>query len=354
MIRRRRPNREIPFSFDSFLDVVTNVVGIILRLILITWVGARSYKSIMPPSPPPAPALTEPAPLPEPEDPLSPELEEQRRTLAEARALLVKQAQEWEKAHHLETLSAEELARLTAQSRQLAEERTALERSAGEKGQAARLAALSLEELRTRGKRLAEEVAELAKSPPPRQALRYRTPVSRPLQSEEMFFECRRGRVTLIDIGGLLDDVHRHDEEIRDTLRREWEYHGVTTSIGAFRLRYTFERRRAGFDGAVPGSRPDPNSGFQAEMSSEVEPVADPRGETADTALSPSSEFRRVIDSLEPMQTAVTFWVYPDSFALYRRLRDFLAERDFVVAGRPLPEGHPIGSSRHGTNSRGQ
>ena len=46
MHRRRRPQREIPFSFDSFLDVVANVVGIIIRLILVVWVGARSYTSI--------------------------------------------------------------------------------------------------------------------------------------------------------------------------------------------------------------------------------------------------------------------------------------------------------------------
>src|SRR4051812_11631321 len=49
MIRRRRPQRRIEFSFDSFLDVVANVVGIILRLILVAWVGARSYKGPPPP-----------------------------------------------------------------------------------------------------------------------------------------------------------------------------------------------------------------------------------------------------------------------------------------------------------------
>ena len=51
-MRRRRP-REIAFGFDSFLDLVANVVGIILRLILVAWVGARSYKAIVPPPPPP-------------------------------------------------------------------------------------------------------------------------------------------------------------------------------------------------------------------------------------------------------------------------------------------------------------
>ena len=44
MRRRRRPDKEIHFSFDSFLDVVANVVGIIIKLILVAWVGARTYK----------------------------------------------------------------------------------------------------------------------------------------------------------------------------------------------------------------------------------------------------------------------------------------------------------------------
>ena len=46
MLRRRTRSREVPFSFDSFLDVVANVVGIIIRLILVVWVSARSYESV--------------------------------------------------------------------------------------------------------------------------------------------------------------------------------------------------------------------------------------------------------------------------------------------------------------------
>src|SRR5436853_544982 len=89
MIRRRRPRREIAFSFDSFLDVVANVVGIILRLILVAWAGARSYKAVVPAvEPPPPAALAEPAPPPEPTDPRAAALEQQRRELARAAALL--------------------------------------------------------------------------------------------------------------------------------------------------------------------------------------------------------------------------------------------------------------------------
>ena len=46
MIRRRRPAQETAFSFDSFLDLVTNIVGIIIRLILVVWVGAQGYNAL--------------------------------------------------------------------------------------------------------------------------------------------------------------------------------------------------------------------------------------------------------------------------------------------------------------------
>ena len=71
-------------------------------------------------------------------------------------------------------------------------------------------------------------------------------------------------------------------------------------------------------------------------------------------ALAEGSEFRRIIDHLDPTQTAVTFWVYPESFGVYRQLRDYCLRRDLLVAGRPLPRGVPIASSRNGSASRGQ
>src|SRR2546423_1895726 len=106
MIRRRRRQREIPFSFDSFLDVVANVVGIIIRLILVAWVGARPYSSgatlPRPTHPwrgPPVEVrraeIGEPE-VREPEDPLRRELDQHRRDLAEAQARLLEQLRQLE------------------------------------------------------------------------------------------------------------------------------------------------------------------------------------------------------------------------------------------------------------------
>src|ERR1700749_3290667 len=99
MIGRRRPTRKIPFSFDSFLDVVGNVVGIIIRLILVTWVGAKSYTGFVLPTPPAPPSVAvaeENVKLPEPVDPLTPELERQKHETALAQARLLEQFRTWE------------------------------------------------------------------------------------------------------------------------------------------------------------------------------------------------------------------------------------------------------------------
>ncbi len=337
MFRRRRKSREIEFSFDSFLDVVANVVGIILRLILIAWVGARSYKVVVPT---PTPELTqeEIAEIPDPQDPLAPELERQRRELAETQAKLLEQLKEWQKTQQDSTLTAEELSRLTGRMSEIESNRKAFEEITQKEAEYLRRAALSSEEIRERSKRAIEEIEALRKAPPSKKSLRYRTPVSHELQTEELLFECRGGRISFIDYGKFkseIDAVIRDGDKLRDSDR----YTGVTEPAGAFRLRYTLE---------VEGYP------RQIGISWEVEPMAVARGETLEQALAPDSEFRRITESVEPKITAITICVYPDSFPLYRKLRDYLFERDLVVAGRPLPEGVPIAADRRGTHSRGQ
>src|SRR5260370_14365008 len=99
MIRRRRRPREIPFSFDSFLDVVANVVGIIIRLILVVWVGARSYSSLT--------AVTKPgtaraavAVTGKLADPLQDEIARQRQELAQAQTKLLEQLRHLDQVLH--------------------------------------------------------------------------------------------------------------------------------------------------------------------------------------------------------------------------------------------------------------
>ena len=356
MIRRRRPQREIPFSFDSFLDVVANVVGIILRLILVAWVGARSYHGPAAPPPPPPDVREETADAvepPPPPDPLADAVARRRQELAAAEDRLHDQVKQLEQAKDRHARAEMELSAASARVQTLRVERTTAQHTAADKGTEVRTAALTLPEIDSRVKQVSAEIDALKSLPLARKSLRYRTPVSQALQTEELFFECHAGRVAVIDVGAMLEEMHRERGEKAKALATQWEVEGVTAPVGAFRMRYTLERERGPIDGPA-GAAPAPEAEFSYSASWVMEPVNGDRGEREEAALAQGSDFHKVVDVLDPKVTAVTFWVYSDSFPLYRRLRDYLHERGFVVAGRPLLEGMPIGSSRHGTASRGQ
>jgi hypothetical protein len=355
MIRRRRTQREIPFSFDSFLDVVANVVGIILRLILVAWVGGRSYHPTVTAAPPSIvqEETADATETPLPPDPLADNLDRHRRELTADRDRLADQVHQADEAKERRLLSDQALADAAARLQTLQAERTAAERSATDDGKDVKTAALSLPEIESRVRLVNAEIDGVKKSPSVKRSLRYQTPVSQPLQTEELFFECHAGRITLIDVGAMLEQVRRERDEKAKLLATQWQVEGMTGSVGAFRMHYMLERERGVVDGPGGGG-PLPDTQFSYSIGWTAEPINGDRGETGDAALAAGSEFRRVVDGIDPKVTAVTIWVYADSFSLYRRLRDYLHDRDFVVAGRPLLEGMPIGSSRHGTASRGQ
>lgn len=355
MIRRARRTREIPFSFDSFLDVVANVVGIIIRLILVVWVGARSYNSVKNISLPPATknevAVAKTEVL---KDPMELELALHRQEMDKLQSRLLEHLKELQLVQVDQRLVEDKLGTLLAHEQGLQRERGGIERAAGQQDQNVRQAELSLAQLQQRRKTLADEIRAVELQPRKTQALRYRTPLSKPVESDEFFFECRQGRITFIDIASLVAEMRRGAEAKVDRLRDQWQLSDTTSSVGAFRLRYTMERQRELLETLADGD-PGSRDNYRVQLSSwDLEPIYPVRGETLAQALTPGSQFRQVIDKLDPQLATVTIWVYPESFATFRELRDYLYERDLVVAGRPLPDGYPIRCSRTGTRSLGQ
>jgi hypothetical protein len=354
MIRRRRRVREIPFSFDSFLDIVANVVGIIIRLILVVWVGARSYSSLKPQLK--AGALAQPiASTAAGADPLQTELDEHRLELARVQDQLVAQLRQLQSMRTWHAQMQDQRVALRGESEKVSQEYAALAHDAGQYLRAAEQAALSSDELRRRCRQLAEDIHTLQEQPVSTQVLRYRTPISQPVHSEELTFECKQGRVAFVDLAALLTEVKRGLEEKGKLLRDRWQVDDITPPVGAFRLHYVIEREHELFDALGGSAAPAISGNYRFGLSEwQVEPMTASRGEPLQAALESGSEFRQIIDGLDPERSAVTFWVYPDSFELFRRLRDILYQRDIIVAGRPLPDGIPIASSRRGSISRGQ
>src|ERR1051326_4517143 len=129
MYRRRRPTREIAFSFDSFLDMVANVVGVIIRLILVVWVGARTYTGIVAPPPENPPAAEATAEDGEPggvspgmdiamptEPPLDDALRPHQEELARLQQQLLSELRTVQQHRDDAVMTAKEIAALTARN----------------------------------------------------------------------------------------------------------------------------------------------------------------------------------------------------------------------------------------------
>jgi hypothetical protein len=350
MFRRKRPlkNEAIHFSFDSFLDLVTNVVGIIIRLILVTWVGARAYHSSMqwlelePIAPLSAPKVTD--------DPLHARIEQSNRDLDDAKTHLLDRLKELGAAEGDAQSAETRLAALIRRRADLEAESKELEKQGLKRGNIQQTS-LTVDDVRKRSRKLLEEIKAIESAPRSTKQLKYHAPVSRAVRSEELFFECKAGCVTYIDLPSFMAEYKQSVDDIANELKTTWTVERTTAPVGPYRLRYLVARERSSLDaGAVPTA----GSFRYGLVAWEVEPITPQRGETLEQALRDKSAFRQMTDHLDANVTTVTFWVYPDSFELFRRLRDHLYERGHDVAGRPLPTGAPIAASRNGTASRGQ
>jgi hypothetical protein len=200
-------------------------------------------------------------------------------------------------------------------------------------------------------KRIEQEIAALADVPRPKaRPLRDKGAVARPVDGKEYHFEVRGDRVSPLDIEKLTELVKA---EARLHLRmnvRGRPFGGTVGPVGEFSMRYEMAPDLPMAVAEALGSR-EISYGLRGW---EIVPESANRGETYERAREPMSSYARAVGRLNPSRATITFWIYPDGFALYRRLRDDLHARGFLVAARPLPEGMTIRGSPGGSLSAGQ
>jgi hypothetical protein len=205
--------------------------------------------------------------------------------------------------------------------------------------------------LRGERDKLTQELTTLRQLPHPKSAtILSKSPVARPASSEEYHFELRRARVTFINLDQLMN-LCKSDAQVRMRMSdRPTEITSKVGPVGAFSLAYELVK-------ATPGSVDEliQRKSVRFDLRAwELLPESENRGETFEATRNPISEFARAVNRMSPSRSTLTLWVYPDSFALYRRLREDLIEHGFSVAGRPLPEGMTIRGSPLGTQSAAQ
>jgi hypothetical protein len=199
--------------------------------------------------------------------------------------------------------------------------------------------------------KLQKEISTLRQLPRPKSAsILSKAPVAKPAQSTEYHFELRRNRICFINLDRLME-LTRADAQVRIRMSdRSPVISNKVGPVGAFSLEYELVR-------SVPGSMEEllARKNVRFELSGwELVPESGNRGETFEATRGPLSEFSRATNRLSPDRSTITLWVYPDSFTLFRQVRDELTERGFSVAARPLPAGMTIRGSPMGTQSAAQ
>lgn len=331
-MRRVNVREENDTGQDSFLDVVTNIVGILIILVMV--IGARvhtlSLSSEAAASPAVAVTLEELQSLAQEATSVEHELAELDLQLVTLTAAANDAAiGRMQLATAVAALEAERDARRSA-----VDEETAL---AAEQRARIELLEEAIASTEEEAETLKYEEAETE------EVLAYPTPIGRTVNGDEMHFQLQGGNVAYIPLQELFGMARNRAQRHTGSLAQLTNHIESVGPTQGFALDYVIE------------TQVDRARGQILVRSREwvVRPQHQALGEPLDVALAEGSAFRRRLGRLTP-DTTVTLWCYPDSFEAFRDVRAELYRMGIAAAGRPLPEGAPIGGSADGSKSVAQ
>jgi hypothetical protein len=324
---------------DSFLDIVANLIGILIILVMVIGVRAKD-------------AILEAAHVADrvPESP-APDVEgaAAAASAVEADIFAIDAKIKWQEFNIEYRRSERDRVHLLVQAaeEELADRRSHLDEAQRNQFDVRKDIAASESEL----SKLVNQVASLKSAAAPVAVIDHLpTPMARTVFGRELHLSLSRGRLRVIPwdqlVAQLKSDAPRRVQRLKD---RD-EITETLGPVGGFWMKYTLVRKRRTVTTRV---------GVAVQQGVELDhfvlvPVAEDLGEDLTTALADGSEFRAVLDQHQPETTTLTVWTYPDSFNEFRTLKQSLYARGYLLASRPLPEGFPIGGSPSGMRSSAQ
>ena len=328
---RPRQEEDLTAGQDSFLDVITNIVGILIILVMV--VGARVQKISL--------DAAVQAPEAAANGGLEAEVAERAHTLASAESEIVDlQSQTQMVQAAIDGASSARLQLATAVSAAKVE----VER----RKQAADVAKVAEAERAAKQRQLEEAIQQCTletesiqhQKATTAEVLAYPTPIGRTVNGEEIHFRLAGDRIAYVPLEELFELAKRNTQRHAGSIAEMSARIETVGPVQGFALDYVIE------------AKIDQARGQILIRSREwVVRPADPLvGEPVAEALRSSSRFRGVLGGVKP-DTTITLWCYPDSFAAYRQIREELHRLGIPTAGRPLPEGAPIGGSTEGSKS---
>lgn len=340
MRRRARQAVEEPGQ-DAFLDIVANLVGILVILVMI--VGAQAKDAI---------SQAEPSPDAKKEDTVEEaDVEAERDTLVsvqdELRRIL-KKAKQQQRELAYRQLERNRILEMVAEAKnQVARKRELLSEQERDDHDLQSEISAAKDQYRD----LKMSLDAVTRETPPVRVVKHRpTPLAKTVFGNEVHFRLKAGRLAYVPLDELVQQLKTEAKQKAWKLRQAPTITDTVGPIRDFRLKYTLKK-----------TRHDVRAGSGTAYQERVEldhfvlvPVRDDVGEPLEQAIQAQSRFRSLLSSLDPDESTITVWVYPDSFDLYRQLKEELYQLGFLAASRPMPAGMPISGSPDGVRSAAQ
>ena len=173
------------------------------------------------------------------------------------------------------------------------------------------------------------------------------TPLSQRVENKELHLRLLGGNVVVVPLDELMIQLGGLVGEEKNRYFKQKTSTGKVGPIDNFELEFLLVTYEVPMNGGI-GTRIDLRY-------AEAVPTFEPLGQSLRQALaSPQSEFRRKLSAFQKHLYTVTIWLYPDSFEEYQILKQFLQEQGYSVAARPMVMGSSIGMSPFGTKSSTQ
>lgn len=175
------------------------------------------------------------------------------------------------------------------------------------------------------------------------------TPMAKTVFGKEIHFRLKDNRVSVVPIDALTDEIGR-DMRRMSSGSREGVMDAAIGPVRGYVARYVLNRSN---ELVSQGSSIRQMSRFQV-MAAAFEPLSEPHGMPIDRVLSNDNWLDVELSGKSPGGTTVTVWVYPNSYGAFRKLKEKLYAKGYATAARPLKQDRPIIASAAGSRSTAQ
>ena len=343
----RRKRSVLELGHDAFLDIVANLVGILIILVVV--LGSQSTAMI---------------------EEIQEQLEEDPRAdathyasddqLAELSQQALRAASAQADSNRFERMIKQYDHQLDAKRQQravmldlLAEAELAWEEKRQELDQQATAAARRNSELKSAQEELQDlqgERQRLEDQPENVVAVEHLpTPMAKTVFGDELHFRLKDNRLSIVPIDKLLNEIRRDFQRVAGS-SRDGQMEAAVGPVRGYIARYRMDKGRSMVS---RGGKVQLATRIQL-VGLTVEPLKEPHGQPIEKMLRDRRELDIELAGRNPGATTITVWVYPDSFAAFRQLKEDLYARGFATAARPLPMDHLISGGPDGSRSNAQ